>query len=320
MTPAVDMQGVAHDFAGEKALRGISLEVPAGALFGMIGADGAGKSTVFRILATLLQPQQGKVALFGRDARTEYRALRARIGYMPQRFSLYGDLTVVENLRFTADILDVPRHLRESKIRELLEFTHLTAASGRPASRLSGGMKQKLALCCALIHEPELLLLDEPTVGVDPVTRRDFWDMLQILRNKGTTLLVSTPYMDEAELCDRVALVNLGNVLALGTPVELCGSLPGRLWRIQGRTPLHIDADFKPEAPLLSLYSTGGELRALAPTGVSPETVLELVRRIFTGGGERAEGLAGTPAEIAPAEVRVEDVLLERLRSAEEVA
>lgn len=319
MNFAVEIKGVTHDFAGEKALRGISLEVPSGTLFGMIGADGAGKSTLFRMAATLLLPQKGSVKIFGQDTRTEFRSIRTRIGYMPQRFSLYGDLTVTENLRFMAQIMDVNFSLREQKIHELLEFTNLAAASDRRASRLSGGMKQKLALCCALIHQPELLLLDEPTVGVDPVTRKDFWDILRNLRTQGSTLLVSTPYMDEAELCDQVALVNGGMILALGTPSALSQSLPGKLWRIHGEMPLHIDAGFQPDAPLIALYSTGGELRALAPQEMAPRTVLKIVRHVLAGyaGAENISRFYDTPETIEPAQVCVEDVFLEKLRSLE---
>ena len=306
MTYAIQVRNLAHDHAGERALRGVSLQVPTGALFGIIGADGAGKSTLFRLLATLLPPQQGELELLGWDVRSEVRQIRATIGYMPQRFSLYPDLTVEENLRFAAEIMAIPRRELTTVLSELLEFSRLGPARDRRAGRLSGGMKQKLALCCAMVRKPRLLLLDEPTVGVDPVTRKDFWEMLAQLRDKGTTTVVSTPYMDEAELCDQVLLLHHGALVGQGTPEALCRSLPGMLWRISAPTSLHVSAFAAPPEPLLALYPTGGELHALAPRELPAEEVLARVRMFCPSADQ-----------IAPATVRVEDVLLHALRSAD---
>src|SRR4051812_36299229 len=202
MDPAVSIRGLSKDHAGERALRGLSLDVPDPSLFGIIGADGAGKSTLMNILATLADPDSGTARILGRDLAEEFPSIRSDIGYMPQRFSLYQDLSVLENLDFFADIFGIAGQAKRDRMRELLAFAGLAEFTGRRAGQLSGGMKQKLALACTLVHRPRLLLLDEPTVGVDPVARRDFWTMLKALRRDGVTLMVSTPYMDEAALCD----------------------------------------------------------------------------------------------------------------------
>jgi len=303
---AVVVRDVHFDHAGEQALRGVDLRVEAGSLFGLIGADGAGKSTLFGLLSTLLPVQRGEVAVLGMDARRDARAIRATIGYMPQRFSLYPDLTVEENLRFAAQIMGIPRAAIAATMDELLDFARLHPARRRRAGRLSGGMKQKLALCCALVRKPRLMLLDEPTVGVDPVTRQDFWKMLGMLREQGTTTIVSTPYMDEAERCDQVLLLHHGKVLGQGSPRELTRDLPGKLWRIWAAKTLHVATTQEPPAPLLALYTMGGELHAIAPSDLSAIEVLRLIRTI-----------ASEAEQIAPATPRVEDVLLESLREAE---
>jgi len=300
---ALCLEDLHHDHAGERALRGLSFEVAEGVLFGLIGADGAGKSTLFQILSTLLDPKQGKARVLGFDTVTESDKIRPLIGYMPQRFSLYTDLSVQENLEFAADIVGISGKAAKPVLDELIGFARLDGARTRPAGKLSGGMKQKLALCCALVRKPRLLLLDEPTVGVDPVTRRDFWDMLKLLKSQGTTTIVSTPYMDEASLCDEVALIHHGEILAKGSPAALGASLPGRLWKLHGATSLHVRTDATPPSPLLSLYVTGGDLHALAPHECMTESVLEAVRSL---------DLAVTEAvAIAPT---IEDVLMRFLQ------
>jgi ABC-2 type transport system ATP-binding protein len=299
---AVVLHDLHHDHAGERALRGISLSVDEGRLFGFVGADGAGKSTLFSILATLRVPQRGTLSLLGIDALANPSALRPRLGYMPQKFSLYADLSVRENLEFACDIVGLRGEAARGVRDELVSFSRLESALERPAGKLSGGMKQKLALCCALVRSPRLLLLDEPTVGVDPVTRVDFWEMLARLRDRGTTILVSTPYMDEADRCDEVALMHEGEILEQGSPAELAARLPGDLWTLEGDRTLSVRHDAVPPAPLLALYSTGGTLRALAPFRTSPEVVLALVRTL---------GIA--VERIRPERPRVEDVLLRAL-------
>jgi len=301
---ALRLEDLHHDHAGERALRGLSFEVAEGVLFGLIGADGAGKSTLFQILSTLLDPGKGKARVLGFDTVTESDKIRPLIGYMPQRFSLYQDLSVQENLEFAADIVGISGKSAKPVLDDLIGFARLNGARSRPAGKLSGGMKQKLALCCALVRKPRLLLLDEPTVGVDPVTRRDFWDMLKLLRSQGTTTIVSTPYMDEAALCDEVALIHHGEILAKGSPAALGASLPGTLWRLHGETSLHVRTDAAPPAPLLSLYTTGGALHALAPRECTTESVLDAARSL---------GLAVTEAAVI--EPSVEDVLLHHLKT-----
>lgn len=201
------------------ALDQVSLEITAGELFGLIGPDGAGKTSLIRILATLLLPDEGVASLNGWDVRKDYRTIRSNIGYMPGRFSLYQDLSVEENLHFFATIFGTKVEENYDLIKDI--YDQLAPFKKRRAGNLSGGMKQKLALCCALIHKPVVLLLDEPTTGVDPVSRKEFWDMLGRLKAKGITTLVSTPYMDEASLCDRVALIQKGRILDVGSPNEI---------------------------------------------------------------------------------------------------
>lgn len=202
-----------------KAVNDISFEVQPGELFGLIGPDGAGKSTLFRLLTTLLLPDSGSATVNGFDMVKDFQAIRNRIGYMPGRFSLYQDLTIEENLEFFATVFDTSIEKNYHLIKDI--YIQIEPFKKRRAGKLSGGMKQKLALCCALIHKPEVLFLDEPTTGVDVVSRREFWDMLKALRQQGLTILVSTPYMDEAARCDRIALMQNGNILSIDPPAEI---------------------------------------------------------------------------------------------------
>lgn len=267
---AVEAEGLSKDHAGEKALKGISFEVPQGSLFGIIGADGAGKSTLLDILATLVDPDAGKARVLGHDLVRGFGDIRQDIGYMPQRFSLYQDLTVLENLDFFADIFSVSGGEKRSRMDRLLDFAALKQFGDRRAGALSGGMKQKLALACTLIHQPRLLLLDEPTVGVDPVARRDFWVLLKSLREQGYSLLVSTPYMDEAALCDRLLLLHQGRILAQGSPAGLLEAYPYRLFRVDRREgTLHYPADMPPPEGFALVYPSAGALHAAAPAAAS---------------------------------------------------
>jgi len=225
MSAAIALRGVRKQYGATRALDGVSVDVSRGEMFGLIGSDGAGKTTAIRLMCGLLRPDEGEVRVLGRDPVREHRHITARVGYLSQRFSLYGDLTIDENVAFFAEVHGV----REYRPRrdQLLEMTQLAPFRARLADRLSGGMKQKLALVCTLVHEPELLLLDEPTTGVDPVSRREFWKLLSEFLAQGITILMSTPYLDEAERCTRVALLHDGRLLACDDPSRLRASLPG---------------------------------------------------------------------------------------------
>lgn len=202
-----------------QAVNDISFEVQDGELFGLIGPDGAGKSSIFRMLTTLLLPDSGEASINGYDIIKDFQSIRNCIGYMPGRFSLYQDLTIEENLEFFATVFDTTIEKNYDLIKDI--YVQIEPFKDRRAGKLSGGMKQKLALCCALIHKPEVLFLDEPTTGVDVVSRREFWDMLKKLKKQGLTIIVSTPYMDEASLCDRIALLQNGKILSVDTPEQL---------------------------------------------------------------------------------------------------
>ena len=212
------------------AVDGLSFDVKRGEMFGLIGPDGAGKTTSIRMLCGLLHADEGAVRVVGLDPVEDHRAITAKVGYLSQRFSLYGDLTIDENISFFAEIHGVSDY--ERRRETLLDITQLTPFRSRLADRLSGGMKQKLALACTLVHEPEIILLDEPTTGVDPVSRREFWKLLSRFRASGITILMSTPYLDEAERCSRVALLDGGRLLALDEPGRLRASLPGTLLEV----------------------------------------------------------------------------------------
>ena len=217
------------------ALDNYALHVEAGQLYGVVGPDGAGKTTLLRILSTVLNPTSGSAQVAGFDVLKQSEQVRSRIGYMPQAFSLYPDLSVLENLRFFADMNGVPREKQKQRIPELLEFARLTEFASRRSENLSGGMRKKLALACAMIHEPEILLLDEPTTGVDPVSRRELWQLLAKVIERGVTIIVSTPYMDEAERCDVVNIIYQGKKLISGAPVDLEQQMPFKIVEIKAR-------------------------------------------------------------------------------------
>jgi ABC-2 type transport system ATP-binding protein len=218
LTYDIDIRDLVKRYGDVTAVDGLSLSVREGEMAGMIGPDGSGKTTTLRVLCGLVAPDGGACRVAGKGVQAELAFVRSIVGYMPQRFSLYPDLTVEENLRFFADLFRVSKSEREKRLKRLLQFSRLGPFSGRRASALSGGMKQKLALSCTLIHTPKILFLDEPTTGVDPVSRREFWEILKGLKSEGVPLLVTTPYMDEAALCDRVALVHKGRVLHAAEP------------------------------------------------------------------------------------------------------
>jgi ABC-2 type transport system ATP-binding protein len=233
----VSVVGLTRTFGGLKALDNLSFEVGAGELFGIVGPDGSGKTTTLRILAGVLRPTEGDAVVAGTSVVTNPEGVKHHIAYMSQRFGLYGDLTVRENIEFYADLYGVPRKLRANRLERLYAFSQLGQFERRLAAALSGGMKQKLSLCCALIHEPEVLLLDEPTFGVDPISRRELWLIVHEMVDNGMTAIVSTAYLDEAERCDRVALLSRGRLAALDAPAVLQAGLRGRTIAIDSDTP-----------------------------------------------------------------------------------
>ena len=228
---SISIQHISKSYDQLKAVDDISFEVNEGELFGLIGPDGAGKTTIFRILTTLLIADEGEATVAGYDVVKDYKDIRNHVGYMPGRFSLYQDLTVEENLEFFATIFGTTIEENYDLIKDI--YIQIEPFKTRRAGKLSGGMKQKLALCCALIHKPKVLFLDEPTTGVDPVSRKEFWEMLKRLQQKGITILVSTPYMDEAALCDRIALIQDGKILEIDTPKDIVKHYPKKIYDVK---------------------------------------------------------------------------------------
>jgi ABC-type multidrug transport system ATPase subunit len=233
MTAAVTLNGVSRRFGETTALDDVTLDVRHAELFGLVGPDGGGKTTLFRILTTLLVPDTGTATVLGLDVVTDMWALRTRVGYMPGRFSLYPDLSVEENLRFFASVFGTTIEAGYDVVAPI--YRQIEPFSDRRAGALSGGMKQKLALSCALIHRPDILFLDEPTTGVDAVSRREFWDLLEALKASGLTIVVATPYMDEADRCDRVALIQHGRILAIDQPAAIGARFPFPLFSVRAR-------------------------------------------------------------------------------------
>src|SRR5262245_43563989 len=238
-----------------KALQGISFNVAKGELFGIIGPDGAGKTSLFRILTTLLLADKGEATVDGLDVVKDYKAIRNRVGYMPGRFSLYPDLTVKENLDFFATIFNTSIEENYELVRDI--YSQIEPFRDRRAGKLSGGMKQKLALSCALIHRPSVLFLDEPTTGVDAVSRKEFWEMLKKLKQQGITILVSTPYMDEASLCDRVALIQSGKILSINTPQGIVNEFGKKVLAVKGDNMLQLLSDLKASDLVEDAYPFG---------------------------------------------------------------
>jgi ABC-2 type transport system ATP-binding protein len=213
-------------FGAVQAVRNVSLQVEEGTLFGLVGSDGAGKSTLLRLAATMIAPLSGRITIGGFDVVRDRKRVKPLIGYMPQRFGLYTDLSVDENLRFFMDVFNIPRAERIRRREKYLGFSNLLPFVDRPAGNLSGGMKQKLGLACVLVHEPRVLILDEPTNGVDPVSRQEFWDILKQMRQEGMTILVSTAYLDEGEKCDRLALMHKAELIETAAPAEVRAGFP----------------------------------------------------------------------------------------------
>jgi len=263
---AIDVRELRKDFRQVHAVDGVTMTIPRGEVFGLVGPDGAGKSTLIRMLATVLEPTSGDALVFGKSVVKDPHAVKPRIGYMSQAFSLYGDLTVQENLDFFAELRGVPRHDMASRSERLLEFSGLTEFKKRQAQFLSGGMKQKLALAATLISEPDLLFLDEPTTGVDPVSRREFWKIISGLHRQGITVFVATPYMDEADRCDEIAFMTQGRIILRDTPAGMKQRVPGRVIEVAV-------SDYRGAMPILR------ELPCVVSLEVSGEMLRVLVSR-----------------------------------------
>jgi drug efflux transport system ATP-binding protein len=299
---AVSLHQVAKRYGRVEALRNLSLSIGKGEMFGLIGPDGAGKTTTIRLICGLLRPDGGEVRVLGLDPVRDHRRLTDSVGYLSQRFSLYGDLSVDENIAFFAEIHGV-REYRARRDR-LLELTQLVPFRTRLAAQLSGGMKQKLALACTLVHEPALILLDEPTTGVDPVSRREFWKLLSEFLSQGITVMMSTPYLDEAERCGRVALVHNGTLLALDTPARLRRSLPGSLFEVIAADHRRLAAVLRalPDVTSVHLF---GERAHVRLAGSQPAAEQVLTSRLRDAGVE--------VTSIRPVPPSLEDVFITRL-------
>jgi len=232
-SPIIETERLTRNYKTVTAVDGLTLSVESGELFGLVGPDGAGKTTTLRLLAGLLDVSDGKATILDFDLKSQAEAIKPHVGYMAQQFSLYGELSVLENLYFFAELFDVSKQERDERTKRLLEFAGLTEFTDRWAAKLSGGMQKKLALACTLIHQPKILLLDEPTTGVDPVSRREFWNILTELHVQGTTIIVSTPYMDEADRCSRVGLMYAGKLVECDTPQNIRGKLKKDVVQIQ---------------------------------------------------------------------------------------
>jgi len=283
MSIAIETLQLIKRYPGQKkedrpAIDTIDLTVESGQLYGLVGPDGAGKTTILRILSTVIKPTSGSAHLAGFDVIKQSEDVRALLGYMPQAFSLYPDLTVKENLKFFADINGVPAREQKQRIDELLEFARLSEFSTRRSENLSGGMRKKLALACALIHEPKILLLDEPTTGVDPVSRRELWHLLAKVIQQGVTVLVSTPYMDEAERCSTVSIINTGRMLITGAPIELENQMPFQIVEVKARPRHALRAVADQTEGVLSWRAVGDRLRLSVdnPNAVMPRIDDEL--------------------------------------------
>jgi len=276
MQTDIEIINLLKKYGNVTAVDFLNLHVRRGEMLGLIGPDGAGKTTTLRILCGLLRADEGECLLGGKNVKKELPDIRSLIGYMPQRFSLYPDLTVAENLRFFADLFCVPKAERESRLEKLLQFSKLGPFSKRRAQALSGGMKQKLALSCTLIHTPQILLLDEPTTGVDPVSRREFWDILKELKQQGVTILITTPYMDEAERCDRVAFIHKGKILTVESPKDIPGMFSGVLYEIKCEDFVRAARQLKGKGDIESVQIFGDRLHV---SGSNEEKIRDIVKK-----------------------------------------
>ncbi len=295
----IEVDNLSKSFGKVKALDSVSFSVKRGELFGLIGPDGAGKTTLFRLLTTLLNPDTGKAAIDGLDIEKDYLQIRSRVGYMPGRFSLYPDLTVEENLGFFASIFNTKVEDSYDLVAPI--YKQIEPFRRRQARKLSGGMKQKLALSCTLIHHPSVLFLDEPTTGIDAVSRGELWDMLQTLKEKGITILVSTPYMDEASLCDRIALCNEGRILGIDTPQGIVEKFDSGLYAIRADNMFTLLEAARKVEGVVDCYPFGQMHHLIADTNFSKLRFME-----------QLDGLSNLI--IKPAKPTIEDVFIKLMK------
>ena len=307
MTPAVRALGLTKTFGRERAVESLSFEAQPGELFGLVGPDGAGKSTLLRMLAGVLRPTSGDAEVFGASVVRDPEGVKTEIAYMSQRFGLYSDLTVLENLSFYADLYEVPGAERGARLERLFQFSSLKPFSDRLAGKLSGGMKQKLGLSCALIHEPRLLLLDEPTFGVDPISRRDLWLMVHEMVARGVTAVVSTAYLDEAERFDRLLLLHRGRILDSGTPEELLRRIEGEILDLWATPLREARAILARHSLVLRVAIFGDRLHVSVRSVARDRPALEAALQ--------AEGIS--VHEIAPIAATLEDLFIEAVSKAE---
>ncbi|RLJ32649.1 ABC-type multidrug transport system ATPase subunit [Chryseobacterium sp. 7] len=274
---SITVKNIIKTYNGVKAVDDVSFDVRKGELFGLIGPDGAGKTSLFRILTTLLLADSGTAEVEDHDVVKEYQTIRNKVGYMPGKFSLYQDLTVDENLKFFAAIFETSIEENYDLIKDIYE--QIKPFSKRRAGKLSGGMKQKLALCCALIHKPEVLFLDEPTTGVDVVSRKEFWDMLAKLKEQNITILVSTPYMDEARLCDRIALMQNGKIMSVDQPENIVNSFPKLLFAVKSKNIYPLLQALRTDKDVESCYAFGEYLHLTLKEDGKRQTVIEIAEK-----------------------------------------
>lgn len=275
---AIEIKNISKSYGELKALDNVSFEVKKGELFGLIGPDGAGKTTLFRLLTTLINPDAGSATVDGLDMIKDYREIRTRVGYMPGRFSLYPDLSVEENLQFFAAIFGVTVQQSYHLVAPI--YKQIEPFKTRRAGKLSGGMKQKLALSCALIHCPSVLFLDEPTTGVDAVSRSEFWDMLSNLKKQGITILVSTPYMDEASRCDRIALMNEGKILGIDTPENMVKAFDSPLYGVKAKNMFALLEEARKQPGVLNCYPFGEMHHLVADASFNAEEMKKALRDV----------------------------------------
>jgi ABC-2 type transport system ATP-binding protein len=305
--PIIWIEGLSRNFKKTRAVDGLDLSIAPGELFGLVGPDGAGKTTTLRLLAGLLDIGEGSLTILGHDMKSEAEAVKPYIGYMAQQFSLYAELSVLENLHFFAELFDVSAKDLAERTGRLMEFAGLTEFKHRRADNLSGGMQKKLALACTLIHQPDILLLDEPTTGVDPVSRREFWNILNELHIQGTTILVSTPYMDEADRCSRVGLLYAGKLVECDTPQNIRDRLEGDVIEVQPENWLKAREVLNGLKGMREVQTYGESLHLLVDSG---KQRLPEVEKSLKKAGVRYRGI-----RIAPA--RMEEVFISLIRRME---